>query len=1071
MKTINKIKVRCMKNFFSTRPILVFVFLLLSIPALFAQAPTPVTGDYGSVANGVWSSVSTWKQWDGTGWNTTPSGAPGSSAQVFILTGTTVTYDNALSNSNNCKNLIVQSGAIFQSDQTIPSGVLVILKVNGPTIWVDGTLGKDATDAFSIETKYNGTITLSGSGTVNLAELRPNSSQSGTLTVVFGLNANINYAGTTGLGGAGIYLSRGSQTSSTITINPGVTVNFAANSNFMNSSVAGALGKMNITLNVNGTMNASSVILPDTAGYAVSLNVGSTGILNVAQTLTPWIKGVNSDGAIATINVASGGAINILNGGTADFTNPTSKVTGAGTFSLKAGGTINIGSLSGLDPAAGPIQTTNAAYDTASNFSYVGTGLQVFGLSLSAIVNNLTIGTNSIDSVTTALKTNGVLTINGTLINNGGLTSNGTAIVNGTYQHNTSTGAVPLATWNTGSLCLFTAFTAVTTGYINGSQNYYNVKIDFPGCNTSARLGFNGNTINGNLTVHNTNDPTSAGNNYVALFSKSGTSPITIMGNVIIDSSAANLSIGTGSTSVVQKLIVHGDIISSGALFLNGSGVSNILYTYGNITIQNTNVNSFRGHSSSSAPDSVIFCGTGIQKLTKPALLHTIDNVRMRLASGSTLYIDDTTLVYITGSSPGSFAVDSGATLKCGNPAGLNGAFTWVVPAVAPTLSTNASYEFNSLTAQTTGLLIPSTVKNLIFSNASTDTLAKSVTVTGTATIGSGATVVESAGKYILGTATTTQPVGTGAVSNIGGLGVGLNAGTDNLGTVTITRTAGPTGVITVAAHSSINRSWVITSVTPPSAGRDLTLSWDALDNNGKDLTTAQAYISTDAGAQWTAFGSQQNATATQSVTVSTTSFSNWTVSDAANTLPVELTSFTARLNGTSVNLTWHTATELNNTGFDVERNFNSGSWEKISFIKGAGNSNSIRNYSFSDSKLSKTGNYSYRLKQVDNNGTFKYSNIVEVNFTAPHVYSLSQNYPNPFNPSTVIEYSLPKGTNVKLLVYNAIGQTVKILENGFQDAGYYHITFNASALPSGIYFYKIEAGQFSQIKKMMLVK
>jgi hypothetical protein len=88
-----------------------------------------------------------------------------------------------------------------------------------------------------------------------------------------------------------------------------------------------------------------------------------------------------------------------------------------------------------------------------------------------------------------------------------------------------------------------------------------------------------------------------------------------------------------------------------------------------------------------------------------------------------------------------------------------------------------------------------------------------------------------------------------------------------------------------------------------------------------------------------------------------------------------------------------------------------------------------------------------------------------------PHGYFLSQNYPNPFNPSTVISYSLPSATNVKLIVYNTLGQTTKVLENGFKNSGNYSVDFNASELASGIYFYKLEAGQFSQIKKMILLK
>lgn len=253
---------------------------LLTSQLSYAQEPTPVVGDYGAVTSGNWSSLSTWKQWDGTGWNTTPTGGPGSSKQVFILTGTAVTYDVA---SQNCKSLIVESGAAFMSDSTLPcpSSSLMPLKVNGPIVWVDGQLGSGPHDALVLETKYNGTVILEGNGIVNLAQVRPNSGQSGTMAFVFAMNANINYAGVDSTGGAGVYTQRGNQTSSTITINADDTVNFAANSNFMINPTADVNGAMNTTLNVNGVLNDSgTVVLADTNATA-ALNIGSAGKLIV----------------------------------------------------------------------------------------------------------------------------------------------------------------------------------------------------------------------------------------------------------------------------------------------------------------------------------------------------------------------------------------------------------------------------------------------------------------------------------------------------------------------------------------------------------------------------------------------------------------------------------------------------------------------------------------------------------------------------------------------------------------------------------------------------------------------
>ncbi|MEO8230913.1 MAG: T9SS type A sorting domain-containing protein, partial [Ignavibacteriota bacterium] len=144
--------------------------------------------------------------------------------------------------------------------------------------------------------------------------------------------------------------------------------------------------------------------------------------------------------------------------------------------------------------------------------------------------------------------------------------------------------------------------------------------------------------------------------------------------------------------------------------------------------------------------------------------------------------------------------------------------------------------------------------------------------------------------------------------------------------------------------------------------------------------------------------------------------------------------------------------------------------WEKIGFVNGNGNSNSTKNYSFED-KFVTSGTYSYRLKQIDNDGQFEYSKTIEVDLGAPKKFELSQNYPNPFNPTTTIRFSLPEAGNVKLTLYDILGQEIKTLVSAFKEAGVHTLNFNAGDLNSGIYLYKIEANGFSQTKKMILVK
>jgi hypothetical protein len=194
--------------------------------------------------------------------------------------------------------------------------------------------------------------------------------------------------------------------------------------------------------------------------------------------------------------------------------------------------------------------------------------------------------------------------------------------------------------------------------------------------------------------------------------------------------------------------------------------------------------------------------------------------------------------------------------------------------------------------------------------------------------------------------------------------------------------------------------------------------------------------------------------------------------------LPVEMTSFTATVQGMTAKLQWRTETEVNNYGFEVERrSVNSDqlsviSWQKIGFVSGAGTSNTPKEYSFTDAKFT-AGRYAYRLKQVDNDGTFKYSQSVEVEVgMVPRVFTLSQNYPNPFNPSTTIEFTLADDGMTTLKIFDILGREVVTLVNEELKAGIQHsVLFDASRFASGLYFYRIETGKNSLVRKLMFLK
>ena len=185
--------------------------------------------------------------------------------------------------------------------------------------------------------------------------------------------------------------------------------------------------------------------------------------------------------------------------------------------------------------------------------------------------------------------------------------------------------------------------------------------------------------------------------------------------------------------------------------------------------------------------------------------------------------------------------------------------------------------------------------------------------------------------------------------------------------------------------------------------------------------------------------------------------------------VPVELVLFTASSRNNSVTLNWKTVTEVNNYGFDIERRTKN-RWEKLAFVPGSGNSNSPKNYVYVDQNLIGGTKFEYRLKQIDANGKFEYSDIVCVEISV-HNYVLLQNYPNPFNSITKIEFGMMEKGNVKLTLHNTLGKEIRVLINEGKEAGYHSIDFNASNLPSGVYFYRIQNGNFIDTKKMSTLK
>lgn len=199
------------------------------------------------------------------------------------------------------------------------------------------------------------------------------------------------------------------------------------------------------------------------------------------------------------------------------------------------------------------------------------------------------------------------------------------------------------------------------------------------------------------------------------------------------------------------------------------------------------------------------------------------------------------------------------------------------------------------------------------------------------------------------------------------------------------------------------------------------------------------------------------------------------TLNFVPDVVPVELSAFAVNTVNGAFELSWSTLTEVNNSGFEIERSLDNELFTKVGFVEGRGTTTEKQIYSFVDNKVQTGVTYYYRLKQVDLDGKFTYSEV-QSGYLAPAEFSLNQNYPNPFNPSTKIGFSIPEKANVKMSVFNMLGEEVAVLLNSDLEAGVHSFDFNAAGLQSGIYVYSVQATgnsgkTYQQFKKMTLIK
>jgi hypothetical protein len=584
--------------------------------------------------------------------------------------------------------------------------------------------------------------------------------------------------------------------------------------------------------------------------------------------------------------------------------------------------------------------------------------------------------------------------------------------------------------------------------------------------------------LSGNFSMSNATTQNSNVGGAKLVFAKTGIQTLTLT-SVTYASSGVTFQIASGATlQLTQNAAVNSITMSGGALSLNG-----FTLTYSGSTPTLT----YNGSSPQTSTDAEFPSSGG------PL------NLALNNSAGVTIHAVRTVTGMLTLGGNNSYT-------NLSNVSGYSG------------------ITYSATTAQTTGAEFGGSIATLVINNSSGVTLGGSKNVTGTLsmtagnialggntlTLGTSAaaagTLAYTAG-FMTGSGTFTRwlpttglpPVLTAA--NAAGrfpMGIGANDRTVLLAFSAATITTG--GTISVS-HADAAGATGVSSFTDGSLtiNKQSNMNWTVVQS-GLNLgaTTINTQITGGGIGGVTALGDitftkgasvagGAYALATGSTSVPLMSRTGMILTDIANTfyigsttnspLPVELGTFTGSAHGRSVELLWNTATEINNSGFEVQRAMHSGlsglmDWQKIGFVDGAGTSNVAHSYSYADVN-SAAATYSYRLKQIDHEGKFTYSSAIEVTTTlTADDFKLSQNYPNPFNPSTKFSFAAKNAERTTVKIFNVVGQEVATLFNEVaQPNQIYTLTFDARNLSSGTYFYVLHSASRNEVRKMMLLK
>lgn len=771
--------------------------------------------------------------------------------------------------------------------------------------------------------------------------------------------------------------------------------------------------------------------------------------------------------------------------------------------------------------------TTAATWEVYNGTAWVGATNPPTGAE--NIIVKDTVSVSSTDLVISGYikaEGNGVLTV--------GETGTIVFTATSTYEHARNLGTIPMSTWNVGSTIKFTGITTSAPGNriqsfsniiwdnplqtANLNMGWHNVTISgnitinstgsgrwyFAGPTTgnSGIFTINGDVIHnaGNFAVHGTGN----GNTTIIVYHN---------GNIVANGGNFSIARGSQANTGTTTWYVNGNLTFSNTETQN-SNPTGAKFVFAGIPYRNltlTNV-TYGGGGLPIAVDSGatlqlgnnIIAGNAAFTVNDFGGLWTshADGFNGNLATIGTITLSSLgnygfngTAAQVTGAlmptSVNGFTVSNAAGVTLSSNLQVNGTLTmmngtFVLGGNTFSYGSNATLLYQGVGAQTTAdLEFPASggPLNLRVHNSLNVTLHANRTVGGTVTmvkgklnlngnilnLGSTGTLVEGSTNVVTGTSgkiTATRLLNAPSSENIAGLGAIITS-SSNMGETLVERYH---GVRSGNNNQSILRTYNIVPLNNTGLNSTFRFQYDESELNGIPEAQLVMFDSPDgANNNWFLVGGQVNATNNYVEYSVINSYKYFTLGSSVNQIPVELTSFNAVRHANKVTIDWSTSTETENRGWEIQRKINS-EWEITGFVEGAGTSVKPITYTFEDNNVYNS-NVSYRLKQIDFNGEYSFSNEIEVDGYSPNKFVLNQNYPNPFNPETIIKFEVPFTSNINLSVYNILGEKVLTLVNEVLEAGAYSKSFNGMNLSSGMYIYKLTAGEISLTKSMLLVK